>query len=665
MGWVKSTIALLSACAVLFCGFVFRVSASEEDEPQSREAGCTFRADPAEFLQSQSRARSSVFERAAKLGRTNGRNYSVAAESIPKRNFIDEEILGKLQSLGIPSAPRSSDQEFVRRIHFDLTGRLPSAEDVRTFIENTWPNKREELIEKLLYSPEFGDKWAVWFMDLVSMTEGLSTNARRPRIEGRNSFNLYIRESMSNLKPVRDIVMETITASGNNYYIENGPTNFAVLASAAMGPPQDTYDMMMYRTASAYLGLGHYDCLLCHDGRGHLTGISLWAQRTTRMSAQRMAAHFSRMRLNPIGGTAQYEHPLYNSTDVTDVNAGTYDLNVTFGNRPARCAPGAQPLGRACVSSERTIPATMSLQPEYRDGSPGGNSNWRVAFAEKLLRDPMFGRNFANRLWKRFFNLGLVDPVDTLDPDRLDPKAPPPAPWTMQATHPELLEKLAQFFIENNTDIRAFIRLLVQSSAYQLSSEYSGPWKLEYVTLFARHYPRRLDAEEIHDAIVKASGMNTEYTWPRVNAETVPRGSALPQSEPVKWAMQLPDVNEPRNNAAVRDFMAAFQRGNRDTVARSQQGSMLQQLYLMNDRLVTDRIKIVNSPVLQSIARLGTSEAAVDELFLTFLSRLPSQQERDTAVKYLAQSRNNAERNTLLEDLAWVCINKIEFLYSY
>jgi hypothetical protein len=439
-----------------------------------------------------------------------------------------------------------------------------------------------------------------------------------------------------------------------------------VLASAAMGPVQDTYDMMLVRTASAYMGLGHYDCLLCHNGRGRLDAISSWAQRTTRMEAQLMAAHFSRMTLAAVREAQQFSHPLYNSSVVGDSPTGTYNLNVTFGNRPPRCAPGATVTPRACVSPAKGVPATLSLTPEYRDGSTPKDGNWRAAFAQKMIADPMFGRNFANRLWKEFFNLGLVEPVDALDPDRLDPKNPPPQPWTMQATHPELMEKLAQFFIENNTDLRAFIRLLTESSAYQLSSEYSGPWKLDYVTLFARHYPRRLDAEEIHDAIVKATGVMPQYTWPIINGNTVERGTALPQSSPVSWAMQLPDVNEPRvNTGGGRDFMAAFRRGNRDTAPRSQAGSILQQLYLMNDQFVTTRIKVAGSPVMQQISRIQDNRSVIEELFLQFLSRPPSQQERDIAMVYLSKATTAVERNALIEDLAWICINKVEFLFSY
>ena len=102
------------------------------------------------------------------------------------------------------------------------------------------------------------------------------------------------------------------------------------------------------------------------------------------------------------------------------------DLNTDSGNRPPRT-----PLG-----------AMASIDPAYRDtmSAPNGD-DWRGAFAASLVQDPMFARNLANRLWKQMFGLPLADPVDGLDPARLDLTAPPPEPWGFQATHPELLEK--------------------------------------------------------------------------------------------------------------------------------------------------------------------------------------------------------------------------------
>jgi hypothetical protein len=374
-----------------------------------------------------------------------------------------------------------------------------------------------------------------------------------------------------------------------------------------------------------------------------------------------MAAFFSRTRwVNGAPGMQQGTHPLYASTEIQDVTAGNYALNTTAGNRPARCADGSAPNDNGRCGRAGTV------LPEYRDGqAPANNAFWRAFFAEKVVSDPMFGRNFANRLWKEFFGLGLVEPVDTLDPDRLDPANPPPAPWKLQASHPELLEKLARHFVENGNDFRGFIRLLVSSSAYQLSSRYEGEWRFEYLQLYARHIPRRLTAEEILDAVAAATRVPGRYTWNLVNGQTVPRGTPLTQSDPVEWAMQLPGIDgTPNNNGAVSNFLNVFYRGNRDTAPRQQDGSVLQQLSLMNDRVVNDRLRAGASPALREWAAMADNKAAVEQMFLAFLSRMPSAGELEKAAAHLSAARTPAQRNAAVEDLAWVCVNKLDFVFS-
>jgi Protein of unknown function (DUF1553) len=349
----------------------------------------------------------------------------------------------------------------------------------------------------------------------------------------------------------------------------------------------------------------------------------------------------------------QFESPLYNSTIISDAPTGTYDLTTTFGNRPNRTQYGTE----------------RNLQPEYRDGTRA-SGNWRESFANKLTSDPLFAINVANRVWKEFFGLGLVDPVDALDPDRLDPANPPKAPWTLQATHPELLQALAEEFRRNDTNLRALISGIAKSSAYQLSSYYDGEWKPEYVPLFARHYPRRIWAEELHDAIVQATGVMPQYSYPLINNQTVDRttaANALPKSSPTSWAMKMPDINEPRylnnvQNGSAVSFMSSFTRGNRDTVRRAPTGSILQQLNLMNDNpVVLSKLKTGASPVLREIAKITNNTELVDELWLTFLSRRPTETERAKAVAHLGKGN----RNTAIEDLAWVAVNKMDFLFSY
>ncbi|MDX1981775.1 MAG: DUF1553 domain-containing protein, partial [Bryobacteraceae bacterium] len=299
------------------------------------------------------------------------------------------------------------------------------------------------------------------------------------------------------------------------------------------------------------------------------------------------------------------------------------------------------------------IGAVREITPEYiGTGAKPADGNWRKSFAESMVDDPMFARNFANRLWKEMFGLALVEPVDSLDPARLDPENPPPAPWTLQATHPELFLKLASFLRSYDYNMRGFIRTIAQSTTYQLSSRYGAEFKFEYLPLFARRYPRRLMAEEVHDAVLKATGVPASYTV---------QGFSVP----LQWAMQLPEPAEPRTNGAVATFLNFFLRGNRDSQPRSSSLSILQEMNLMNDSLVLNRVRLTASPTLQAVSKLGTAAEMVEELSLLFLSRQPTADERSKMLAYLEKAGGESERNALLEDLAWALINKPEFLFSY
>jgi hypothetical protein len=249
------------------------------------------------------------------------------------------------------------------------------------------------------------------------------------------------------------------------------------------------------------------------------------------------------------------------------------------------------------------------------------------------------------------FNLALVEPVDSLDPARLDPENPPAEPWTLQASHPQLLLQLAGVLKAYDYNLRAFLRTLAQSTAYQLSSRYDGEWKYEYVTSFARHYPRRLMAEEIHDAVAKATGVPGAYNVQGMGT--------------IQWAMQFPEPAEPRSNGAVATFLNFFQRGNRDSQPRSTSLSILQQMYLMNDTFVTNRTRLTASATIQYTSRFQWNEEVVDELYMLFLSRKPTASERAVGIEYLAGAKDSTERNTFVEDLAWVLVNKPEFVFSY
>jgi Protein of unknown function (DUF1553)/Protein of unknown function (DUF1549) len=620
------------------------VSFAETIQKTPSVADCAFQVDPDRFLSREGRARRELNDRVLKMARSARPAAApvVPAESLPQRNFIDQEIFGKLIQKKIPSARLSSDAEFLRRIYLDLTGRIPSADDIRAFLADNTQNKRDVIIDKLLYSPEATDKWTMWLGDLLQNTATLNSVNFNRNIQGRNVFFAYIQDAIGQEKSFKQIATDVITGRGNNYVLGNGAANFPMSGSTSMGPIQDTYDTILVRTATTFLGLTYYDCVLCHNGRGHLDQISLWGSTATRAEAQSMAAFFSRTRFTrypepapPPGVPASY---MYNSYEVSDAPTGTYDLNTSYGNRPNRTRIGT----------------VLNLTPSYRGtNSAPKDANWRAAFAENLVDDPLFAINIVNRLWKQMFNLGLIDPVDTIDPARLDPSNPPPAPWTLQPTHPELLQRLAKHFVDRGFQLRPFLETLVRSTAYQLSSSYEGDWSPEYIPLFARHYPRRIEGEEVHDAIVKATGILGSYGVQYVDGK-------------FGWAMQLPEPVEPRGNEGnANTFMNTFFRGNRDNQQRNQSGSIQQQLYLMNDQFVTNRVKMASSPTLKALATITKDSDLIDETFLTFLSRYPTEYERSRALPFLARATTPALRNAAIEDLAWVCINKVDFLFTY
>jgi hypothetical protein len=574
-----------------------------------------------------------VFESAAKYSGRAGQQPPVHPSTLPRRNFIDDYIFDAMEAKNVPAAPVAGDEEFCRRVFLDLSGRIPTPADVRAFVEDADPDKRDKLIEKLLASDGFMDKWTMFFGDLLKNNSFPSNFDRQQN--GRNAFHNYLRDSLRDDKSLRDLASEMVMGVGNHFDLVTAAANFPIASKTPMGPIQDTYDTMLAMTASTFLGLGEMDCLLCHSGRGHLEQVNVWGARVTRADAWRMAAFFSRLNMpqRNVAATDFY----YRSFDVSDRTTGAYTLNTNWGNRPDR----------------EPIAGVRDITPEYiGTGAKPADGNWRKAFAASMVADPMFARNFANRLWKEMFGLALVEPVDSLDPARLDPANPPPAPWTMQATHPELFLKLASFLEAYDYNIRGFVRTIAQSTTYQLSSRYNGEFKYEYLPLFARRYPRRLMAEEVHDAVVKATGVPAAY---------VVQGF----STPLQWAMQLPEPAEPRTNGAVATFLNFFLRGNRDSQGRSSSLSILQQMNLMNDSLVLNRVRLAASPTLQAVAKLGSSEEMADELSLLFLSRRPTEDERVKMAAYLNKAANEAERNAFVEDLAWALVNKPEFLFSY
>jgi hypothetical protein len=590
--------------------------------------------------------------------------------SLPSTNsLIDEVIFGALGAQGIPAAAPATDVEFLRRVSLDLSGRIPTAQEAVDFINDTAPFKRERTIDRLLGTPQWADRWAMFFGDLYRNTLVTAQVNRYP--DGRDAFHLFLRDSLRANKPYDQMAREMLTASGpndgrsyptefasyeqyqnltsdyENNPVTPTPASYLVGGLVGGGPVHDTYDGMAVNLARDFLGLSHMDCILCHDGKGHLDSLSAWGAKTKRLEGWQLAAFFSqtaltRPRITPPPGGGAVMQPRWWVVG-EPARSRPYRLNTTTGNRPSR-----QP--NAAGGQEIVTP----VYP-FGGSAPSGGESYRQALATSLTADPQFARAIVNYIWKAFFSRGLVEPVDQLDLARLDPSNPPPAPWEIQSPHADLLNALAKSFADRGFDLRWLMREITRSDAYQLSSRYEGVWNPSYEPYFARHQVRRLTAEEIHDALVLSTGVFQPYGVSRALGVKV-------------FAMEFPDVQDvpavgrrdPQGQASI-SFLNAFLRGDREETQRSGEATILQALQLMNSSLVLDRVKNNGqNPALTAVLQQPDPQA-VQLLYLLVLSRLPDEKELASAVQWLG----SGDRSQKAEDLMWSLYNKVDFVFNY
>ncbi|HEY4360196.1 MAG TPA: DUF1549 domain-containing protein [Bryobacteraceae bacterium] len=561
----------------------------------------------------------------------------------PSSNTIDRYIFPALSAAGVAAAPPTTDWEFVRRVYLDLTGRIPTPAQTAAFINDTSMNKRSTLVNSLVGSPAWVDKWTVWFSDLYQNNSDNAAGTRR-FIQGVTAFNGYIRSSLQSNKPYNQMASEIITTQGTDSFTQ-GEVNYLVGGVVSGGPVQDIYDQQIANTASTFLGLSNLNCLLCHDGRGHLDQINLWGYYTSRKQAWGMSSFLSHTATAATTVSANLR-----SFSLQDTGKLDYALGSTTGNRPPRTGTGR-------------------VSPVYILGNakPATGENYRAALARMMTSDFQFARAAVNYVWEYFFTVGIVSPSNQFDPYRLDPNNPPDpamcpmgAPCTLQPSNAALLNALAQDFVNSNYDVQALMKEIVNSNAYQLSSRYNGTWDPSTASLFGRKLVRRLWSEEVHDAITTSSGQLPTYTsgtnW-----------------GPVNYAMQLPEpLNTPDGgNGAVNNFLNAFLRGNRDDQPRKPDGSISQSLGLMNDSLVMNRIAPAAAGLLKTtlampaaqdgvVGQGGNMGGLVDTLFLTVLSRHPTDTELSTALANLKTNRTQEAQNLL-----WSLYNKVDFVFNY
>lgn len=245
-------------------------------------------------------------------------------------------------------------------------------------------------------------------------------------------------------------------------------------------------------------------------------------------------------------------------------------------------------------------------------------------------KNPWFAKNLANRIWAHLMGRGLVEPVD-------DVRA------TNPPSNPELLDALSNSLTDDGFDFRKFVRTIVASQSYQRATEPNATNERDEQN-YSRALFKRLDAEVLLDAVCQTTGVNEKF-------QGVPSGAR---------AIQLWD------SKVSHYFLRLFGRPVRSSACTCERNA---------EPNVSQVLHLLNSPELQAkfshrggaLARLAQSQrddrSAVDELYLTFYARQPSDEERATAIQFLAQSGDRREQ--AVQDLAWSLLNTLEFVFNH
>jgi hypothetical protein len=256
----------------------------------------------------------------------------------------------------------------------------------------------------------------------------------------------------------------------------------------------------------------------------------------------------------------------------------------------------------------------------------------RTVLAEWLTagKNAWFARNLANRTWAHFLGRGLIEPVD-------DVRA------TNPPTNPELLDALANELIAARFDFRKLIRTITASRVYQLSSKPNATNECDEQN-YSRMPLKRLDAEVLLDMVCQTTGIPEKFPG-------VPAGSR---------AIQLWDSKTPHY------FLKLFGRPVRATACeceRNTEPSVAQVLHLLNSPEIHDKMAHEGGTVARLVNEYTDDAALVEELYLSFYSRLPSESERRTATGYL--QKTSGPRCKAAEDVAWVLMNSLEFVFNH
>ena len=528
----------------------------------------------------------------------------------PLHQQIDRLIAARTPNYDKLAAPLADDEEFVRRISLDLTGMIPTSQQVLEFLANKSPDKRTKLIDRLLAAPEYARHMQRQF-DVILMR----------RLRGKNvpnaSWETFLRQSFAANKPYDQLVREILANDGGDRK-NRGPAKFYLDRNGDV-------NLLTRDIGRIFLG-ADLECAQCHNHpeiddykQEFYYGISAFLVRSYVFTDRKKKA---KMFAEKAVGEVKFE--------------SVFDIRDKISKGPKSTPP-------------KVFNLATPKEPKFKKGQeykvkPAKRTAGLPKFSRRALlptsitspKNDRFPRTAANRLWAMFLGRGLVHPVD------LDHSGNPPS-------HPELLKLLTKEFRDHKYDVKWFVRELLLSKTYQRSSQIDAK----------RNSGKPLPETVFGQAILR-SLTPAQFAWSVLQAT----GEADVQRKALGKKLTEPLLHKRLVSYETR-FVSLFG-GQPGQPPEEFESSVDQVLFLSNDKLIANLLKPKRGNLTDRLGKLPADkpQKIAEELFLSILSRKPTKQDIADITAYL-KGRTGAKRMTAIQELVWATLASSEFRFCH
>ncbi len=579
----------------------------------------------------------------------------VNLDSWPK-NDIDRFILAKLEAAGLKPSHEADRATLIRRVTLDLIGLPPSPEEVAVFEKDESPRAYEELIDRLLDSPHYGERWGRHWLDLARYADtcGVHNDLDRPYAW---KYRDYVIQSINDDKPYARFVAEqlagdevenadeqSLIATG---FCRNGQSNDDNMGKTKEVLEQyrvDQLDDVIATTSTVFLGLT-VGCARCHD---HKTDPIL-----AKDYYSLLAIFNGTEKLGMAKGAKDTK-----DKDIKDSN----QVMALIEKKPNVPRTHVLLRGMAAARGDEVQPAMLTVlasKPIAFPKAEGTTSLRRHTLADWITSpsNSLTWRVLANRLWQHHFGTGIVASPSNFGFTGATP------------THPELLDYLARELIANGGRWKPLHKLMLMSATYrQVSSAEHGADPDN--SLLWRMNKQRMEAEVLRDSILTASGkLNLKVGGPGIKPRI--RADLLDASQRNKWpALDKETPEQWRRSVYIyvkrQLLMPSMELFDAPTTTdscalRMQSTVPTQALVMMNDEFVEEQARF-----LAARAQRESGDdllKSIERLFHIVLSHSPPESRKTQAIEFVKQRELASDRMAALTDLCHVLFNNSEFIY--